>query len=62
MSSWAEQYRAVWESRFDQMDTLLTQLQTPHGKKGNDDAEPSKGGKKAPDPTIKPRRNLAELK
>ena len=34
VSTWAEQYRSVWESRFDQMDTYLTKIQTPKGKKG----------------------------
>jgi DNA-binding transcriptional ArsR family regulator len=27
VSSWVEQYRAVWEARFDRMDVYLTQLQ-----------------------------------
>ena len=27
VSTWAEQYRAVWEARFDRMDDYLTQLQ-----------------------------------
>jgi DNA-binding transcriptional ArsR family regulator len=27
ISTWAEQYRRVWEARFDQMDDYLTQLQ-----------------------------------
>src|SRR5438067_10405104 len=27
VSTWAEQYRPVWEARFDQMDNYLTQLQ-----------------------------------
>jgi DNA-binding transcriptional ArsR family regulator len=27
ISSWAEQYRRVWEARFDRMDDYLTQLQ-----------------------------------
>ena len=35
VANWADQYRSIWESRFDQMDVYLTQLQTPHGKKGN---------------------------
>jgi hypothetical protein len=26
VSSWAEQYRPVWESRFDRMDEYLNQL------------------------------------
>ena len=28
VSSWAEQYRPVWEARFDRMDEYLEQLQT----------------------------------
>ena len=28
VSTWAEQYRPVWEARFDRMDDYLTQLQT----------------------------------
>lgn len=35
VSTWADQYRSIWESRFDQMDVYLTQLQPPQGKKGN---------------------------
>jgi DNA-binding transcriptional ArsR family regulator len=35
VSTWADQYRSIWESRFDQMDVYLTQLQPPSGKKGN---------------------------
>ena len=35
VSTWADQYRSMWESRFDQMDVYLTQLQPPQGKKGN---------------------------
>src|SRR3954463_16556641 len=27
VSTWAEQYRAVWEARFDRMDNYLAQLQ-----------------------------------
>lgn len=27
VSTWAEQYRHVWEDRFDQMDTYIEQLQ-----------------------------------
>src|SRR3954453_10317452 len=27
VSTWAEQYRPVWEARFDRMDEYLTQLQ-----------------------------------
>ena len=29
VSTWAEQYRPVWEARFDRMDDYLTQLQSP---------------------------------
>jgi len=28
VSSWAEQYRPIWESRFDRMDDYLTQLRS----------------------------------
>jgi DNA-binding transcriptional ArsR family regulator len=35
VSNWAEQYRPVWESRFDQMDSYLAQLQRQQGA-GND--------------------------
>jgi DNA-binding transcriptional ArsR family regulator len=31
VSSWAEQYRPVWEARFDRMDEYLAQLQTTKG-------------------------------
>src|SRR5205809_7734256 len=31
VSNWAEQYRPVWETRFDQMDSYLTQLQARQG-------------------------------
>jgi DNA-binding transcriptional ArsR family regulator len=34
VSTWAEQYRTVWESRLDQLDAYLTQLQSPRRKKG----------------------------
>jgi DNA-binding transcriptional ArsR family regulator len=34
VSTWAEQYRSVWEARFDQLDIYLTQLTAPQGKKG----------------------------
>ena len=36
VASWAEQYRPVWEARFDRLDHYLTQL-TPRGRKGEDD-------------------------
>lgn len=36
VSTWAEQYRPIWEARFERMDTYLEQLhQQP--KTGNDD-------------------------
>ena len=31
--TWAEQYRPVWDSRFDQMDSYLSQIQAPPKKK-----------------------------
>lgn len=37
VSTWAEQYRSVWEARFDQMDMYLAQIEAPHRKKGKDD-------------------------
>ncbi len=36
VSTWAEQYRPVWEARFDRMDTYLEQLQQRR-KAGSDD-------------------------
>ncbi|HZW43011.1 MAG TPA: metalloregulator ArsR/SmtB family transcription factor [Dermatophilaceae bacterium] len=36
VSTWAEQYRPIWEARFDRMDTYLQQLQQ-HRKTGSDD-------------------------
>ena len=32
VSTWAEQYRAVWETSFDRMDDYLAQLQQPKGR------------------------------
>ena len=29
VSTWAEQYRPVWEARFDRMDDYLTELRSP---------------------------------
>jgi DNA-binding transcriptional ArsR family regulator len=29
VSTWAEQYRSIWESRFDRMDDYLNQLRQP---------------------------------
>lgn len=29
VSAWAEQYRPIWEARFDRMDDYLTELQAP---------------------------------
>jgi len=37
VATWAEQYRPVWEARFDQMDDYLTQLQQHQGTDGHDD-------------------------
>ena len=34
VSTWAERYRPIWESRFDQMDSYLSQLRTPSGEEG----------------------------
>ncbi len=31
VSTWAEQYRHVWEARFDRMDNYLTELATKNG-------------------------------
>ncbi|MDQ1458893.1 MAG: hypothetical protein QOI08_377 [Actinomycetota bacterium] len=36
VSTWAEQYRPVWEARFDQMDNYLTQLRR-HPRTNDDD-------------------------
>ncbi len=36
VSTWAEQYRPIWEARFDRMDTYLQQLHQQPGA-GNDD-------------------------
>jgi DNA-binding transcriptional ArsR family regulator len=36
ISSWAEQYRPVWEARFDRMDDYLTQIR-PQRKTGEHD-------------------------
>ena len=33
VSTWAEQYRPVWEARFDRLDDYLTQLR-PHKRTG----------------------------
>jgi DNA-binding transcriptional ArsR family regulator len=33
ISSWAEQYRRVWEARFERMDDYLTQLQPRRKRK-----------------------------
>ena len=32
VSTWAEQYRAIWEGRFDRMDSYLRQLQSRIGE------------------------------
>src|SRR5258708_17883519 len=36
ISTWAEQYRPVWESRFDRMSEYLTQLQPHEGRRTDD--------------------------
>ena len=36
VSTWAEQYRPVWEARFDRMDDYLKQLRPPREKDRND--------------------------
>src|SRR5262245_32382406 len=36
VATWAEQYRAVWEARFDQMDEYLRQLQSKGRMHGDD--------------------------
>ncbi len=36
VATWTERYRPIWESRFDRMDTYLTQLRT-QGKSGDTD-------------------------
>ena len=37
VATWAEQYRPVWEARFDRMDDYLKQLQTQRQKEARDD-------------------------
>jgi DNA-binding transcriptional ArsR family regulator len=37
VSTWAEQYRPVWEARLDRMDEYLAQLQSPQRTSRNDD-------------------------
>ncbi len=37
VSSWAEQYRPVWETRFDRMDEYLRQINQPPGTEPRDD-------------------------
>ena len=37
ISTWAEQYRPVWEARFDRMDDYLLQLQQPRKTGEHDD-------------------------
>lgn len=32
VAQWAERYRALWEARFDRLDTYLSQLQTKEKK------------------------------
>jgi DNA-binding transcriptional ArsR family regulator len=33
VASWAEQYRHIWDDRFDRMDTYVQQLQKPKPRK-----------------------------
>jgi len=37
ISTWAEQYRPVWEARFDRMNDYVTHLQVQRGTDENDD-------------------------
>ena len=37
VSTWAEQYRPVWEARFDRMDEYLTQLRSQRKTDEHDD-------------------------
>ena len=37
VSTWAEQYRSIWESRFDRMDDYLAQLRSQRRTKEHDD-------------------------
>src|SRR5690349_13295606 len=37
ISAWAEQYRPVWEARFDRMSDYLTRLQSHQGTDDHDD-------------------------
>jgi DNA-binding transcriptional ArsR family regulator len=37
ISSWAEQYRPIWEARLDRMDDYLKTLRTPQGTDEPDD-------------------------
>ena len=37
ISAWAEQYRPVWEARFDRMDDYLTQLRSQRKTEEDDD-------------------------
>lgn len=37
ISTWTEQYRPIWEARFDRMDTYLQQLQEQRKPGGDDD-------------------------
>jgi DNA-binding transcriptional ArsR family regulator len=37
IATWAEQYRPVWEGRFDRMDDYLAQLRSQRMTEGHDD-------------------------
>lgn len=39
VAGWAEQYRPIWEARFDQLDDYLHQLQTETRTMTDDDAD-----------------------
>jgi DNA-binding transcriptional ArsR family regulator len=37
VSTWAEQYRPIWEARFEQMETYITEVQGRQAMKERDD-------------------------
>jgi DNA-binding transcriptional ArsR family regulator len=39
VATWAEQYRPVWEARFDRMDDYLNELQRPRRQGEHDDQQ-----------------------
>ena len=34
VADWIERYRELWEERFERLDSVLRQLQQPHGEEG----------------------------